>query len=321
MKHKSLYKQLTYLAYSSSFIVVLAGCAKEDTTKVETTTNTTSQTTIASDELTLNNEFDQAADEAIAVICNPKISIPGASIDTSQLNIGVITIYYSGKEADGTKSRTGSDSIHENMVSGKVVPWGTPGTTASMTLGCVNSPGYEIQFLNENNISVRLNGTAKLTNLKGGYFQNISSTDSLTAVIRGSLNYTFNDNLATITYYPLNVNQVRLFTQPAATRYASTSGDTVISSFKNISGWGTDRFGNTYYTSINTTVVQNISDYTLSYNPLSGVKDIQNIEEPILCTYGVDQQGNVITSGTPYGFYISWFNNGGGAQAIVPYYY
>ena len=166
-----------------------------------------------------------------------------------------------------------------------------------------------------------MNGTAKPTNVNGGYFQNVSAGDSLAEIIRGSLTYTFNDNASTITYHPCNVNQLRWYTKPGIVLYASTRGDTAISGFANVSGWGTDRFGNNYYTSISATVVQDISDYTLSYNPLSGIKDIQGIQEPVICTFGVNQQGNVVTSGTPYGFYISWTNNGGGAQAIVPYYY
>jgi hypothetical protein len=317
---KEINKLLKQIAYSSSIIVVLAGCAKEQTTKIETTTNSASQTTIATDELTLSNEFDQAADDAIAVICNPKITLPGADIDTSQFNLGIITIYYNGKEPDGTKSRSGSDSIHQNMVGGKVVPWGTPGTTASMTLGCINAPGCEIQFLN-NNTSMRFNGTATLTNIRGGYLQNITAGDSLVVKIKGSLSYTFNDNSATVTYYPFNLNQVRYITTNGTILTAATLADTSIGGYSNVCHWGLDRFGNSYYTTINTVVTQNITTAALSYNPLSGVKDIQYIEEPILCTYGVNQQGNPITSGTPYGFYISWINNGGGAQAIVPYYY
>ena len=190
-----------------SAISLFMGCAKEQTTNVQTTSNATSQSNIAADDVTLNNELDQFADEALAVICNKKTSIHGATIDTSQFNLGVITIYYSGKEADGTKTRSGSDSIH---VTGT---WGTPGSTASITLGCVNSPGYEITFLN-GNTSLRLNGTATLTNISGGYYQNLVSGDSLVENIQGSLEFTFNDNTASIVYYPFNVNAIRTFTKP-----------------------------------------------------------------------------------------------------------
>lgn len=308
-------KNITAICFWLVAASLLIGCVKEDTTNVVTTTNESSQTTIASDEVTLNNEFDQAADEAIQVICNHNATIKGASIDTSQITMGIITIYYGGKEADGTKTRTGSDSIHLNG------NWGTPGAFADITLGCINAPGYEVQFTSLNNVSLRFNGTAKLTNINGGLFQNITPGDSLVEAMKGSLTYTFNDNAATIVYYPFNLYEVRTIINSGSVLNAYTRGDTVIGGFSHVSSWGGDRFGNTYYSSTTTVVMQNISTASLSYNPLSGAKYIQFIGEPILCTFGVNSSGSVVTSGTPYGFYINWTNNGGGAQAVIPYYY
>lgn len=305
-------------------LFILAGCAKEETTSVQTTSNSTTQISIGGDEVTLNDEFDQAADDAIAVICTRgNINITGTYIDTSQIAKGTIFIQYTGKEADGTKSRSGSDSIHMPMVGNKVVTWGTPGATASITFGSSEGAGYEVTFTSNNpTTSVRFNGTATLTNVSGVLYQNITATDSLLEIIRGvSVDYTFDDNAATIVYYPFNLNQKRWITTNGSTLFATCEADTAISAFTNVSNWGQDRFGNTYYTSITTKVVQNISTVSLSYNPISGVKDIQNIAEPITCTFGVNNAGTAITSGTPYGEYITWFNNGGGAQAVVPYYY
>ena len=310
-----------YVTFSSCLLALslLIGCAKEETTNVQTTSNGTTQSNIAADDVTLNNEFDQFADEALQVISNRKVSIYGASIDTSQITLGVITIYYSGKEADGTKSRSGSDSIHLSMVGGHIVPWGTPGTTASITLGCINSPGYELTFLN-GNTSLRLNGTCTLTNVSGGYYQSLVRGDSLVENIQGSMEFTFNDNAASIVYYPFNVNETRSFTKPDSIS-ATTRGNATMAGYTQVANWGEDRFGNTYYACIAANVVQNISIATLSYNPLSGMKNIEGISEPIQCTYGVNSAGNAVTSGTPYGVVINWSNNGGVATAVIPYYY
>ena len=306
--------------YSLPVLVALIGCAKESTTKVEASSNSSSQTTIASDEITINNEFDQAADEAIAVVCNLKTSIAGAIVDTSQISSGIIEIDYYGKEAGKTKSRTGADSIHQNLVAGHIVPWGTPGATFTMTFGTVNSPGYEVLFTS-NNTSIRLGGTVAVTNIYGGYLQNVTAADSLVEKLRGSLEYTFDDNAATIHYNPFNVNQVRVFTKPDTILYAATRADTDMSNFQNVSNWGVNRFGNMYYTILTKTVTQNISNYNLSYNPLNGTKIIENISEPITCNLGVNQQGNIINSGTPYGFVITWINGGGQNQSVIGYYY
>jgi hypothetical protein len=301
--------------------IVFAGCAKETTTRVNVTPDSNTQTAIATDEVTINDEFDQAVDDALAVICNPKTTITGADIDTSQNNLGVITIYYNKiNEADGTKQRQGSDSIHQNLAGGKIVPWGTPGTTATITLGCMNSPGYEV-FYNNNNTTVILTGTTvTLTNVYGGYLQNITGTDSLVTHLRSNLVFTYNDNIVPIQYYYWTVNRLRSFTMSGTTLYASTRGDTVISGSSNVADWGTTRTGSSFYTVISSSVIQNISDAALSYNPIKGTKNIDGITQPIFLTLGVNSQDSVQATGTPYGFSLSWVN---GSQniAVEPYYY
>ncbi len=303
-----------------STLIFFASCKKVETTRINTTGNSQTQTIISSDELTLNDEFDQGVDDAIAVLCNPKITIAGADIDTSQNNIGLITIYYSGKKPDGTKGRTGSIAIQQPMKGGKPVPWGTPGTTDSIIFGTVNSPGYEILFIT-NNTSVRMTGTATITNVSGGLLQNITPVDSLVERIRASISFTYNDNVSIIQLYSWYLNQIRTFTKPDTIMYARTNADTTINNIKNVATWGTTRFGEVFYSSLTSPVVQNISNLSLSYNPLSGAKAIENISEPILSTYGVNKQGAAISNGLPFGFLITWINNGGQAQAIVPYYY
>jgi hypothetical protein len=309
----------SYFVYILSFIVLFAGCAKETTSRVNTTSNSSSQTTIASDELTINDEFDQAADDAVMVICNHKGSIAGATVDTSQIGIGVIEIDYYGKETDGTKTRSGADSIHLNMPGGHLVNWGTAGNSATITFGTVNSPGYEVIYSN-NNTSLQLRGGATLTNVSGGLFQNVSSADSLKEHIRANISFTFNDNIAVITLYQWSLNQLRSFWQtpgPANTM-AFNQGDTTLNGVSNVGTWGTTRYNNSFYSVINSAITQNLNT---SYNPISGSENIEGIPEPITSTYGVNNQGSVITSGTPYGFSITWINNGGQATAVVPYYY
>jgi len=299
-------------------IGLFGGCAKETTTKVETTSNSVSQNAIAMDEVTLNNEFDQFVDDAITVLGNHNATIAGMYPPDS-VSPGIIELTYNGKtEPDGTKIRSGSDSIHYNPG----VLWNTPGATATISFGDVNAPGYEVTFSSNNpSTSVRFNGTVTLINKSGGLLQNLAIGDSLVEIIKGSLTYTFDDNAATIVYYPFNLNQIRSIKNTGSALIASTWADTAIGGLTNVCNWGLDRFGNAYYTSITGTIVQNISTYTLSYNPLKGSKNIQNITEPILSVYGVNQQGTVITSGTPYGFIITWDNNGGQAQSVIGYYY
>lgn len=316
-KQKRLFNYIIPIALVGFLLV---GCQKVETTRINTNSNSESQSVIATDELTLNNEFDQAIDDAVAVICNPKATIPGAIVDTSRINVGVIEIDYYGKELDGTKSRTGSDSIHETMVSGKIVPWGTPGTIATITFGDIDNNGYEVMFLT-NSTSVKFTGTAALTNVYGGYLQNITAGDSLVERIRASISFTYNDNVAVIQLFNWYLSQERTFTIYDTVMNAITRGDTNINGYLNVSTWGTTRFGNSFYTAITSPMVQNISDPHLSYNPLSGDKAIEGITEPILSSYGVSSVGLPQATGTPYGLIATWINNGGQAQAVLPYYY
>jgi len=302
-----------FIVYSLSFIAVFAGCAKETTTRVNTTSNSSTQSIIASDELTLHNEFDQAVDDAIAVLSNHNAAIAGATDDS--INPNVYEIDYFGTEANNTKKRSGGDSIHLNTI-----PWGTAGSIATLTFGDINNKAYEVTFVN-NNTSVTLTGTATLIYISGGLLQNLTSGDSIVVHIKASISYTYNDNATQVQLYTWNFNQVRSFTKSDTIIYAGARGDTNIKSFTNVGSWGLNRYGDSCYSTITTTIEQNISNLTLAYNPLSGKDVIENIAEPILSTYGVNQQGLAQASGTPYGFIITWINNGGQAQNVIGYYY
>jgi hypothetical protein len=321
MYTKAPHKRIVYVALSFLLAVLLGSCKKVETIRTYTVTDTTAQTTIALDEVTVNSEFDQAADDAIMVMCNPKASVVGAAVDTSQLSSGIIIIDYFGDETGGSKSRTGSDSIHENLVNGHVVPWGNPGTTATITFGTITLPAYEVLFLNNGNASITFTGSATLTNVSGGLIQNVIQGDSLVEHIRATVSFTYNDNASVVQLFAWNLNQIRVFSITNTGMFASTRGDTAISGYSNIGTWGITRLGTSFCTATNSPTIQNISNAALSYNPLSGTKTIEEIAEPINCVYGVNSQGIIQASGTPYGFYITWTDNTIKATDALPYYY
>lgn len=310
MKHKKIQ---AVFSYGLCLALMCTGCAKETTSRVNTTSNASTQSIIASDELTLNNELDQAVDDAIAVLSNHNAAIAGALSDS--ISPAVYEINYFGNEANNTKSRTASDSIHLNAAS-----WATAGATATITFGDANNSAYEVQF-KTNNTSITLTGKATIINVSGGLLQNLTPADSMVVHIKASVSYTYNDNAAVVQLYTWNFNQLRTFRKSDTTINASTHGDTAIKNFVNIESWGLNRYGDSAYCTTTSSIVQNITNLNLAYNPLSGTGIIQNIAEPISSTYGVNQQGTIMSSGTPYGFIISWNNNGGQAQNVIGYYY
>jgi hypothetical protein len=301
------------IPYCLLFVVTIMGCKKETTTRVNTTSNANTQSIIASDELTLNNELDQAVDDAIAVLSNHNAAIAGAISDS--ISPAAYEINYFGNESNNTKSRSASDSIHLNTTL-----WVTAGATATITFGDVNNKAYEVLF-KTNNTSITLTGKATITNVSGGLLQGLSPTDSMVVHIKASVSYTYNDNATIVQLYTWNFNQLRTFKKPDTTINAITWGDTAIKKFTNVESWGLNRYGDSAYCTITSTIVQNITNLNLAYNPLSGAGIIQNITEPILTTYGVNQQGTPISNGIPYGFIITWTNNGGQAQNVIGYYY
>jgi hypothetical protein len=302
-------------SYGIIAVLILAGCAKVETTTTTTTSDTTTQTTIAGDEVTVNNEFDNAVDDAVTVLSNPNAVITHADIGNVATN--VYEIVYTGTESDTTKSRMGADSIHLGAMA-----WKNATASANIAFGFASGlPEYEVSFLS-NNTSLRIVGNATVTNVYGGLLQNLAAEDSMVVHIRATITFTYNDQTSPPPpSFTWNINQIRTYTLVGGNIMATTRGDTTYSNVPNVGTWGATRVGGNFYTATVTAVVQNISTANLSYNPMSGVKNIEGISQPILCTYGVNSQGNVISTGTPYGFYISWNNNGVQTAATLAYYY
>ena len=236
MKTKSIQRNYCLLFISAALL--FTGCAKETTTKVETTSNSTSQTAIAKDDMTLTDELSQAVDDAITVIGNHSAYLgKGIYPDTTYINSGIIEITYGTLNTSGTIERIGSDSIQLAMTGGKIAPWGTAGAVATVTLSDANGL-YEVQLPPGSPNGVNLSGTVSITNLYGGLLQNLTAGDSLVVELRASLKYTFSDNAATIKYNPWNINVIRVYTLSGTTLNATTRADTAVSSFKNVSSLG-----------------------------------------------------------------------------------
>lgn len=320
---KNAYIYLSLIAFMAVSIL-FQGCKKTTDNIVITGNDTGNQEIIASDELNVTCEMDQAIDEAVAglCICKPTSGLPsvnpyslaGAVIDTSQVDSGIVNVYYYGKETNPEKSRQGSVEIKLPVLSKTVVPWTTKGVTATITF-----TKYEVFYLNKPNTALWFNGSFTITNSSGGSLVNLAIGDSLVEKVTGPISYTANDNVALLQEYTWNFYKTRVFNYlNTDTITITTRGDTTIGGFNNVSNWGTTRFNQNYYTSILSPLVCNTAFATF-YNPLSGVKKIQGIPEPIDDTLGVDKFGIPVSNGTPYGYKINWTNSSGSQAAVISY--
>jgi hypothetical protein len=320
-------KRRVFNGFIAIFLIfaVVTGCKKKETTVITTTVNDSStQGIIASDELNVNDEIDQAIDEAVNGICMPVstsgatavnlYTIKGAVVDTSQVDSGIVNIFYYGVETDITKSRSGTVEIQLPVVHKKVTPWKTVGVKAKITI-----TAYEVMYLNTNNLSLWFQGSFTVTNVNGKMLVSLPTTDSLVEKVNGPIGFTNNDNGAILSVYSWNLckNRVLKVTNTAAVT-VTTYGDTSINGINNIADWGTDRLNQTFYTSVTSPIFQNAST-PIFYNPFSGVKIIESIPEPITVTFGVNQQGAVVTTGTPYGYNINWTTSGVARDSVISY--
>ena len=336
MKTRKFIFHFFFLLASTTLLFI--GCKKtHEYTLVNTVDDTDTQTIIASDELEVNKEFDIAVDEAIKASCISSVTsgdattggtgnilfttISGAIIDTGASGTGVIKINYYGQNADHTKGRTGEIKIQHATISGTVIPWTTAAATATITF-----TQYEVIFLPATvNKSIWLNGTATISNLSGGLLKNIANPllvpgDSLVDKIRSKIDFTYNDNTTLIQTWVWYFNQHRVLKLEDTTVTATIKGDTIINNTSNVTTRGTTRSGLNFYTNTTTPLVYNMSGSDFLYNPLTGIKMIRGITEPITVTYGVNESGNYVSNINPYGYKFNWINSGGQPKgAVVKY--
>ena len=141
--------------------------------------------------------------------------------------------------------------------------------------------------------------------------------DSLVDKIRAQIDFTYNDNTTVLQTWTWNFNQLRTFKSNNAVVTAIIKGDTIINSTNNVTTWGATRSGLNFYTSTTTPLLYNVSGSNFLYDPLTGTKNIKGITEPIIVTCGVDEQGNLINTGNPYGYKFKWINSGGQTKGAV----
>lgn len=303
---------------------LLPGCKKTTDTVTTTTDNSTTIYNLGTDELIVNNEIDQAVSEAVAAISLSSTTsgrvmnvlqtlVPGATVDTSQISSGIVSIYYYSKDHDTTKLRGGSVSIKLPKVASVIVPWKNAGTTATITI-----TNFEVRFL-KNNTSVWMSGNLTLTNVYGGLQKNLIPGDSLVQKLRGQIQYTDNDNNVVITTYGWNLHNTRVIGMLANNDITiTTRADTNVGGYNNVVTWGQNRYNNNFYTSLTTPIYRDITS-TNFYNPLSGIKQVNCSVNPYTLTMDVDANGNPAV-GNPYGYRMDWTLNST-AQKLVEKYY
>lgn len=302
-------------------IFIITGCKKNEepaptpTPPIVSPTDSTSQTTRASDQSNVENESNQAMDEVNSafntVSTTRGVQACGYDIDATDSLIGKIILNFNGANCGG-KIRTGSITAQLPYSGGTITTWSTVGATAILTFN-----NYKVEY--PNGKSVKFNGTHTVKNVNGGGWLALYMGTPIIHKVRSNMQISF-DNATAIEW---NSAKLRTFTYtgtyPTGVFKASVAADSLPTSDR-ILMWGINTMGDHF-------VIKMPVDYTIDllnpgtnciYKPLSGTIIYSGITYVITITYGVDIYGIPSTT-CPYGYKVEWDGNNQNYTAILPY--
>jgi hypothetical protein len=225
------------------------------------------------------------------------------SYDTAN-NLRVITIKYDGTNCWGNRTRNGTVIV--TMPVGQ--RWKDAGATATITVDTLT-----ITRLRDNK-SIVLNGTKTLTNTSGGLLKDLSTLQTITHNIHGSLVVGFGNG----TSRTWNVSKQRVFTYDDGI-VITTTGTYSDGTDNNIAEWGTNRFNESFKSLISAPkVIRQDCDFRL----VSGQNTVIIGKGVSVITYGLDANGD--PTGCPgtgtYYLKLVWTGaNGKTYTIILPY--
>ena len=323
MKNKIQFFRILLLTVLST--VMLNGCKKSNDNDMSTGSDETAELrSNAEDELRVSNDVDDLMNEVNEVALTnkrfmgmnamPFLSgnhIPcNAVIDSSLMSQGTIIITFNGNNCGGNRTRTGSITLQlpYDATSNTVTPWTTAGCVLTVTFS-----QYRITKM-MNGKSITFNGSKQITNVNGGLVDD--ATSFITPIVHritGMMQITF-DNNTTRTW---NIDRTRTIERTNNLTTIAITGNATANGISNVAMWGINRKGNSFTVSIPTPVVLNSA---CSFNAISGVRILQGLVRVLTVTYGVDQSGNVVSSGCPFGYRLNWINKQGNpVQVIIAY--
>lgn len=305
-------KKIAYLAVLTAALAAfnLYSCRKAtDALTSEDATQTSDATKVQSESDQSNNDANNAMSSYVSLSGKMDgaqgtriVSICDATINVSDSGTRKLTVTYNGTGCYG-RTRTGQITL---QLLGNAT-WKTQGAQILVTY-----TNFKVVY--PNGKSVEFNGTKTITNVNGGNYWTLT-TGGGNLVIRErmmNMQVTF-DNGSTATW-----NSARLTTVSYSNLVFtySTNGDTTINSNANTVMWGTDRVGNPFSRYLASAVTGN-TDCGLHHPTAGATHDIVNGSDKLDVTFGTDASGNVVSSGCPGYFKVTWTNAKGKTNTAV----
>jgi hypothetical protein len=288
--------------------LISSSCSKKDDDNVSPASD--NKETVVIDDTRTQNESNFTFSEAEAAISDNSSTqrtsssvIAGATIDATYASSEkrLIIIYDNSTEVEG---RIRSGSIEVQLTSG--TSWS--GSDAILRITYNN---YKATRVSDNK-SITLKGSVSVKNVSGGLIATMTLADTRIRTIRSAnMTITFDDG----SKRTWNAAKKITIEKPTLSSYTVTViGDTTIvdhgDNNDHVAVWGTTRLGTSFYTIIDDThpIVWNSQACTKA--PVSGHLSIEGTAKKLYLTYGVDSDGNPVSSLTcPYGVKLNWFND------------
>jgi hypothetical protein len=302
------------IAFVAAFSLLFTACKKESS---DIDTDETEFTVQSDDQASFSQETDEVADEINGAIesspalqgkgtgtqslCNATVVIDSVSNPRS------VTITYNGLNCAGTRTRTGM--VKTTIPAG--VRWKDAGAVLTVTI-----TNLKITRVSDGKY-ITINGTQQITNVSGGRLSDLPTMGTIIHTIgSNNMNIKFDTSNAQRTW---NVARKRTFTFNAGNVNITTTGNHTIGANTKVAEWGTNRFGNTFITSIEEPLTVRSS---CNFRLTNGRVRHELLGRNLTATFGLDAQGNPTTcpGANPYYMKLVWTGPGGQTHTVIrPY--
>lgn len=286
-------KRAIYRAVALTMVIAMAltSCKKDDSDELEKGTElqqlSCDENSMQGESESLLTDFSLVAENSFMGKTYP---ISGATVNDSDFaQLRKIIISYDGDNADMSRHRKGTVTIELNT-EGK---WSDPGALMKITITKLmvtrKVGGKTVEF----------NGVFYLQNVSGG---KLSTASTVVHKFWGGGITNFDSDATQRVWF---INRKRTFENNQGVITVTTEGDTTVNGKEHVITWGFSRKGTSFTTQTTTPVV---FKSTCMNGPISGVKVHHGFSKEVTVTFGVDVDGNPISSGCGYGLKVEWKN-------------
>lgn len=298
--------------------LIFTGCTKKSTTD-QTSSNTSSLQQLSIDETNLENNSDEAMNDANAVLSpggllkSSELLPCNATIDSALVHNDTLIIYirYHGLTCAGKKFITGNIEVRKNIHTN----WHDPGATVYVTFIDFKVTRVATQK------SMTFNGTKTFVNVSGGYIWQLGyQVDALIHRVTGAIQVTFDDNTTKSWNIAKQRTLTRVVNGSIAHLLLTIDGLGSADGYNNLVVWGVNRNNENFYAQITQSV---IVKEACDWDPCCGIEvfQIPAAHKSATVTFGYDSNNNQLPctgDECPTRYRVDWTVNNQSGTFYLP---